>query len=340
MQKILTVVVPTYNAEKYLRDNLDSFFIADILPDIEILIINDGSTDHSLQIAEEYVKRCPESFQVISKENAGHGSGVNCGIQHATGKYFKVVDADDWVNPNAFANLIQTLKQIDSDLVFSGFLWAFDCGEDQKEKFQTKPEFDKPFADVIYQKEYFFDEIADRLYLKMHNITIRTEILKQHNIRLKERCFYVDSEYITYPIPYVETVYFLSDFVYMYRIGRQGQSVGIEKMQKNKQDYERVIEALLHFYSKLDRDIPCSNEKKCYITRLIARVVAGRFKIGLSLPLTMENKRELQIFDKYLKKEYPDIYRSNINAAVKLLRWSGYIFYIPIGYLVHHRYRL
>ena len=73
MEKILTVVVPTYNAEKYLRDNLESFEIPELMQDIEILIVNDGSTDHSLEIAREYAERYPDTYRVITKENGGHG---------------------------------------------------------------------------------------------------------------------------------------------------------------------------------------------------------------------------------------------------------------------------
>ncbi len=69
--KILTVVVPTYNAENYLRDNLNAFIYEDILPDVEILIINDGSKDKSLDIAMEYVQRYPDSFNVITKRKWG-----------------------------------------------------------------------------------------------------------------------------------------------------------------------------------------------------------------------------------------------------------------------------
>ena len=102
MEKILTVVVPTYNAEKYLRDNLESFEIPELMQDIEILIVNDGSTDHSLEIVREYAERYPDTYRVITKENGGHGSGINCGIECALGTYFKVVDADDWVGKEAF----------------------------------------------------------------------------------------------------------------------------------------------------------------------------------------------------------------------------------------------
>lgn len=138
MEKILTVVVPTYNAEKYLRDNLESFEIPELMQDIEILIVNDGSTDHSLEIAREYAERYPDTYRVITKENGGHGSGINCGIEYALGSYFKVVDADDWVGKEAFVSLVRTLKTSDADVVYSGFLWTYDNGEADKNTFRTK----------------------------------------------------------------------------------------------------------------------------------------------------------------------------------------------------------
>lgn len=278
MRKILTITVPTYNAERYLRDNLDSFCIPELLNDLEILIINDGSIDGSAAIAEEYVQRFPETYRVITKENGGHGSGINTGIRYATGKYFKVVDADDWVEKEAFIRLVQTLKEKDSDIVSSGFYWVYDEGQKNKTEFLRKKEMKIPFKDVEYQKEYVFDEIADRIYIKMHNMTVKTEILKKHNIKVDEHCYYVDTEYITYPIPYVKTICFVEEFVYMYRLGRQGQSVSIEKMQYNEKNYDRVIASLVGFYNRLCDENTCSVEKRNYIARIIARVVAGKIK--------------------------------------------------------------
>lgn len=339
MSKILTVVVPTYNAERFLRDNLESFCIEEILEDIEVLVINDGSKDGSLDIAEEYVQKYPRSFRVISKENGGHGSGVNCGIVNAGGRYFKVVDADDWVERQAFIHLVQYLKRANDDLVYSGFLWAFDRGEASIDAFQKKAELKIPFAGVQYRKSYHFDEIAEKAYIKMHNITIKTELLRNHEIRLDEHCYYVDSEYISYPIPYVQTVSFLEDFVYMYRIGRTGQSISLEQMQKNERNYDKVLDSLGEFYRKLGNEISCSREKKGYIARIIARVLAGKYKIMLSAAATKEKKKQLQSYDEKVQKDFPDIYEANINKAVWILRKSGYSAYWLIQCLVKFWYR-
>lgn len=338
-KKILTIVVPTYNAENYLHDNLESFELEEVLDDIEVLIINDGSTDNSLGIAEEYARRYPDTYKIITKENGGHGSGINCGIKHAEGIYYKVVDADDWVNADAFVHLVNFLKKSKSDIVYSGFFWVYDKGERCKVGFEKKAEFTKPFESVVYQKEYSFDDIAENnLYIKMHNMTIKTSILQNYNIFIDEHCYYVDAEYITYPIPYVETISFIEDFVYYYRIGSTGQSVSIEKMQKNEENYNKVLNSLFHFYKQLDCDISCTEVKKIYIARVIARIVAGKIKIMLSFPVSKEMKKQLMMFDNNLKQDFPDIYHSNINNAVKLLRKTNYMLYGTASRLVQRKY--
>lgn len=339
MEKILTIVVPTYNAEQYLRDNLDSFCIPELLDDLEVLVINDGSTDGSATIAEEYADRYPDTYRVITKENGGHGSGINTGIQYATGKYFKVVDADDWVERDAFVQLVNTLKHSTSDIVSSGFYWVYDEGQKDKAEFTRKTEMDIPFVSVEYQREYSFDEIASQIYIKMHHMTIRTEILQQHDIRIDEHCYYVDTEYITYPIPYVNTITFVEGFVYMYRLGRQGQSVSMDKMQRNEKNYDCVIQSLLKFYKELGSEVSCTPAKKTYIAGIIARVVAGKIKIMLSFPTRLEKKQEIQTFDEQLKATCPDVYLHNINKAVQMLRKSGYLLYYPASVLVRGKYK-
>lgn len=335
----MTVVVPTYNAERYLNDNLDSLCIPELMSEIEVLIINDGSTDKSKDIAARYVTNYPHTYRLISKENGGHGSGINCGIQLAEGKYLKIVDADDWVNKETFRKFVYFLKKQDSDIVCSGFLWAYDCGEICKESFQTRAEIKIPFQGVQFEKEYLFDDIASVLYIKMHNMTIKTEILKTNNIIIDENCYYVDTEFTLYPIPYINTICFFKEFVYMYRIHTNGQSIDVHKMQQNKENYERVLYSLFSFYKKLNNTIPCSKAKKQYISQLIARVVAGNLKIILSFPPNKMQKKVLVDFDKSLYHQFPSVYNANINFAIRLLRLTNYRLYFPVSLLVRKKYR-
>lgn len=346
-RKLLSIVVPAYNAENYLETNLRSLCLPEVLDDIEVLVINDGSTDGTEQLARQYEARYPKTVRVITKTNGGHGSGINTGIAEAKGLYFKVVDADDWVEKKAFLHLLAFLKEqaagTAADLVVSGFYWAFDNDSGQPETFRRKAEITEPFAGVEYRKLYCFDDIADRLYIKMHAMTIRTALLKrmsaEYQLAIDENCYYVDAEYILYPIPYVQTAAFLPDFVYQYRIGRSGQSVSLEKMRKNEANYDKVLHSLLHFYDRCRlEDIECSLPKVCYIARIIARIAAGKVKILLSYPVSSAAKKHLTEFDRELRLQYPEIYRANVNRAVRLLRKSRFLLYPAAARLLQRRF--
>ena len=224
--KLLTIVVPVYNVEKYLKQCLDSFLVGERIEEIEILIIDDGSPDQSCLIAEKYQLQFPNSFRVISKRNGGHGSVINRGICEAKGKYFKIVDGDDWVETSAFKKFIHYLEETDSDIVYSNYVWV-----DETSGHKMK-EIEEAFKGVRYRYNYRFDDISDKLYIKMHSMTIKTDLLKRNKVKLDEGCYYVDTEYVTYPIPFIETISFFEDDVYMYRVGRLGQCVNFRSMQR------------------------------------------------------------------------------------------------------------
>ena len=119
--KVLTLVIPVYNTEKYVKRCLDSILIEDVLEDIEVITVNDGSKDGSVEILRRYEKMYPNSVVVIDKENGGHGSTVNAGLEKATGKYFRVIDSDDWVNSHDFVTFVNKLKNEDADLVVTNY---------------------------------------------------------------------------------------------------------------------------------------------------------------------------------------------------------------------------
>ena len=122
MEKILSIVIPAYNVEKYLERCLASFEVAEILDQIEVLVINDGSKDQTAAVAQRYCDRYPDSYFLYNKENGGHGSGINYGIHYARGKYFKVVDGDDWLNTEELPAFVKLLAQVDADAVAADFM--------------------------------------------------------------------------------------------------------------------------------------------------------------------------------------------------------------------------
>ena len=132
--KLLSVTIPCYNSAAYMRKAIESALAGG--DDIEILVINDGSSDDTPEIAAEYSRRYPGIVHAINKENGGHGSAVNVGIQQARGLYFKVVDSDDWVSQSAYIQILDKLKELlksgkSIDMFVSNFVYEKE-GEKRK----------------------------------------------------------------------------------------------------------------------------------------------------------------------------------------------------------------
>lgn len=316
--KILTVTVPMYNVEAYLDQCLTSFIVPGAEEDLEVLIVNDGSPDHSRDIAAEYAEKYPMIFRIIDKENGGHGSTVNRGIEEAKGKYFKVVDGDDWVEQDAFIHLLFHLKKTDADMVLSNYQWV------DHETLEKKKEVEEICPGIEYGPDVPFSQVKDHIFTKMHALTYKTEMLRKQPERLDEKCFYVDTEYIVFPLPYVKTVSAIPDCVYQYRIGMSGQSMNIENMLKRCDQHERVLRRLLTFYGK-HRDCEAEN----LLCETAARTAVSHYKVYFYFP--QSHKKELMEMDQFIKKEYPEVYQKMKNPAVEFLRATGYMGYLVVA---------
>lgn len=120
MEKILTIVIPTYNMENFLPKALTSLVVEEELMNIlEVIVVNDGSKDSSLDIAYAFQKQYPQTFHVINKENGNYGSCVNRGLLEAKGKYIKILDADDSFDNAVFSQYLEKIKTLDVDVIFN-----------------------------------------------------------------------------------------------------------------------------------------------------------------------------------------------------------------------------
>ena len=319
MNKVLTVSIAAYHVEKYLAECLDSFAVPELAEDLEVLIINDGSGEGINAIARQYETKYPDIFRLIDKENGGHGSTVNRGIEEASGTYFKTVDGDDWVQREGLLELIQYLRHSETDLVVTDY----QCFDDTSGKIIA--ENHNEFVGKIYRKEYRWEDISDKVYINMHAATFRTSLLNEMKWRLDEHCYYVDAEYILYPVPFLQTVIFLEKSVYMYRQGMTTQSMDIRNMQKNCRHHETVLNHLLDFFDECQEGL--SAAKRRYIAKGIARILTSQIKIYLSFPADSERKRQISELDSKIKIEYPEVYYNVTNGAVKMLRFSKYRLY-------------
>ena len=208
-QKILSVVIPSYNAASFLMETIPTLASISSGEDIEVLIVNDGSKDETLQVAQKLEKEYPSIVNIIDKENGGHGSTINAGIREAKGKYFKVVDADDWVDSENFEKLVQFLHKTDADEIISPYTDVFEDDGTKVENNYFKDCSLKPYQNYDYVN--FLEEI--QILPRMHSITIKTSILRENNIKIDENMFYVDMEYIVFPTPFIKTIAYTPDSV-------------------------------------------------------------------------------------------------------------------------------
>ncbi len=244
--KILTFAVPCYNAEAYMSHAIDS-----ILPggeDIEIIIVDDGSTDGTLGIAQAYADRYPDVVKVVSQENGGHGEAVNTGLAHATGKYFKVVDSDDWLDEDALLKILTVLRRMedageDIDLLIANYTYEKE-GARHKKCIQYRNVF--PQDRIFTWREvgtFYLDQ-----YILMHSVIYRTQMLKDSGMKLPKHMFYVDNIYVYYPLPYVKKLYYMNVNLYRYYIGREDQSVNESVMIKRIDQQIYVTRAMIDMY--------------------------------------------------------------------------------------------
>lgn len=220
---VLSVVVPAFDAEAYLDRALDSLVGSG--PGVEVIVVDDGSTDGTAALAQRYVDAHPGVVRLVRQPNGGHGSAINTGLDHARGAYLKVVDADDWLDTGALAAVLAALTGFvadgrEVDVLVSNFVY-------EKVGKRTK-------TVVRYRGALPADRVVGwsatrgfgkRQYLMMHALTYRTAVLRETGLRLPEHTFYVDNLYALVPLAHVRTLYYLDVDLYRYFIGRADQSV-------------------------------------------------------------------------------------------------------------------
>ena len=309
MGKILSIAVPSYNVEKYLNRALDSYADERLEENLEVLIVNDGSTDKTKEIAEQYVMRFPKLFKLINKENGGHGSAVNAGINNATGKYFRIIDGDDWVNTDNLVKLLEVMKKVETDIVV-----------DEKREVHMvtgKTQF-FPMPDVVEEcKKYVFKDVCMKEditpYIMMHTISVKTEVLRNNNIQLLEHIFYVDYEYIVKSTCASKDITFVKLEVYQYLVGNVNQSVSSQNYVKRYSHHDKVVKEVMRFAAEKQY----TGILKEYIDKKIKLIIHNHYNI--SLIFNKDRKAgfiQAKKFRNYLKENYIQYYKATTKRYV------------------------
>lgn len=295
--KYISFAIPCYNSEAYMAQAIES-----ILPggeDVEILIVNDGSKDRTAEIGKEYEEKYPGIVKLINKENGGHGDAVNAGLSHASGKYFKVVDSDDWVDRISLMKILNVLKNFEEeeqevDMLIANYVYE-KVGMEHKKVIR--------YDNVLPENQILkWDEIGQfRIgqYILMHSVIYRTDMLKLCQLTLPKHTFYVDNIYVYYPLPHVRTLYYMNVDFYRYFIGREDQSVN-EKVMISRLDQQIfVTKTMIDMYQL--KNVKCKKLRNYMLNYLaIMMTVSSILCIRSKKAENLEKKKELWI---YLKQK-------------------------------------
>ena len=259
-EPVLTIVVPAYNVEDYLAKCIYSLIFHRNAGKTEVIIVNDGSTDKTLEIARSFECAAKGIVRVIDKKNGGHGSTINVGMAEARGKYFRLIDGDDWVDSENLAELVDKLEFETADVVLTKGCYEYV----DKAELTNIIDYDMlregtmyHFEDLIYPG-YGFDGYGPLLTTGNY----RTEALRKAAFLISEKRPYVDMEFNSFALRYVETLKYYDLDIYRYLIGREGQTVSRDFWKKKYKDHKNVILNILRTIEDMQ---DYSDAKKKYV---------------------------------------------------------------------------
>jgi len=302
--KIISFAVPCYNSAAYMKKCIDSLLIAG--DDAEIIIVDDGSTDDTADIADKYALTHPDIIKVIHQENGGHGEAVNTGLCHALGRYYKVVDSDDWLDRESLLKMIDTLKSfIDHkkcvDMLVCNYVYEHVADNTSRTiNYRNALPENKVFG---WSKVRRFRPDQNLL---MHSVIYRTNILKECGIVLPKHTFYVDNLFVYIPLPFVKTLYYLNVDLYRYYIGRADQSVN-EKVMIGRIDQQILVNKMMIDSYSLPKDVKIRRLSK-YMMKYLAMICCIT-SVMLTISGTDEHLAKRRELWQDFKRKDPVMYR-------------------------------
>lgn len=305
--KLLTVVIPTYNMAALLPRCLDSLTKPNLLCELEVLVVNDGSKDNSLEIAQEYEAKYPGIIYAIDKPNGNYGSTINKGIELATGKYFRICDSDDFYDNLQLTKLLEYLKDTDADLILNDYV-VDRQGHHALMKISS-----------LENKKIYNIKDVDLSYLgnyAMHGLVIKTQLLQQNNIRLLTGISYTDTEICYYPLQYAKTLLYVNYPIYHYQVGRDGQTVSLSSQLRCLSHMKKIIDRMFDDISAVRDDNILRN--KSYV---FYRILNLYFSTALCYDRTNGEIENLKEIDGKIQN-YPDLIK-----RMKIANMFGVHFY-------------
>ncbi|MBR3230842.1 glycosyltransferase family 2 protein [Candidatus Saccharibacteria bacterium] len=302
---ILSVVIPAYNAEDTIVRALESVVRRNVLLPIEVIIINDGSTDNTRLVCEKYIKehKVRNTFiKLVNQANAGHGSAINYGVANARGRYLKILDADDYFEQDGYDEYLKFLGECDNDLVCSDYKEISDRGEKRLHWYKSK----KTFMSREYDKV-----INETLPYLLPCAAVRLKTIRKAWPKIDEKCYYDDQEFDLLIIQFCRTVSYFARPIYCYVVNNLGQSMSQENLIKNIKDHQRVVEWVVRRYYGI---VLPEAKNKFVFDKILVPLCYSQYYISVQLK---KSKRDFLSFDKFLKT-YKELYSHDGVAGTRL----------------------
>lgn len=275
MNKMLTVSIAAYNVEKYLDKCLASLADDRLNDTLEVLIVNDGSTDHTSIIAEKFVNKYPNIFKLINQKNGGHGATIMCGLKHAKGKYFRILDGDDWLDTENLCQLINHMKDLNCHLIVTPYYFV-DYNSQKYTLNQLPTNLDigniKDFKTIFYRGDVI-------TYLSIHSLTVKTDLLRENVFELLKHTFYEDAEFMLKATAFAKNVIFADLPIYCYLVGNASQSISQDNMVKKYDHHDRVLKSCITYYLNNKKNL--TREYQQYVVFRISTLASTQFRTAL-----------------------------------------------------------
>lgn len=294
-EKVLTIAVPSYNMEKHLPKNLPTYADSRFGTALEVLILDNASTDRTAEIAEGFVNRFPQIFRLLRRDSRGYGSSINAAMEQASGRYFRIVDADDWVNTEDLLRLVEALKTCEADVVQTNY---------RKVLMATGEEFPVRFHDVEYGRLYTGFSRCRLNAPCIHSTAYRTRVLRQNGITLQDKIFFVDEEYVILPFLYAQSVIYYDLDIYRYLVGNPAQSTSPQNRAKYAGHREQIVRRLIEVYksAQMNPDV----REYCFFR--ISQAAADHLTtLYMYLPDRAEGRRRALEWERYVRGEEREI---------------------------------
>lgn len=234
----VSIVVPTYNVEMYLRECLESL-INQTLKDIEIICVNDGSTDNSLDILNEYASK-DSRIKIISKDNSGYGHTMNIGIDAATGEFLGIVEPDDYVALDMYESLYEIAKKVNAEIVKADFYRFVNERNLVNRTYNQLTKYKDFYNKIINPAQ---EQIVFKFIMNTWSGIYDLEFLRKHNIRHNETpgASFQDNGFWFQGFCLSDRVYFVDKAYYMNRRDNPNSSVhNKEKVYCANKEYEFI----------------------------------------------------------------------------------------------------